>query len=639
MSFLSPWSFLWLLLIGPLVALYILRRRRQERVIASTLLWQEALADLRAERPWRRLVPQVSLLLQILAIIAGSLALARPSGSASIPSGAQLAIIVDASSSMAAFANGEETRFELARNAAQAYADDLPPGGRMMLIESGRETAVLSPLTSDRHALSTAVDRLQIRGTSANLEEAVAIASERLADSPEGSRIVILTDGSQQGEVELLAALPIEVQEVTIASGYQDQNLGIVDADVRPRPEEGADRADIFARVLNPSSEPRDVFVIAELMPGQQALASRRLRIDSEQSSGVVLQVDLPPDDQGRAAHVGLRLEPADGLPDVFALDDQVVLPSPGARRLPVFVIGTPPQSVMRALRTDSEVELFRTSLPALAEREEQTPLDGLQIFCGDVPAEAPGGDSIVFAPNQNQVFEARLADGERGNITDWSEADPRLRFANLGRVRFGEARDISGMTPLVQSSAGVIAAGIERPAGETTLFSFNPDQSNWPSDPSFVIVMRNLLERARNRRASGGIPDGPLGESLRVPASDQRSVEVETPSGATIEAPVQGGLAIVPIQAEPGVYRAEVGERELFAMRNHLSESESDISHRAVFVTGEGQTLAGVEAPEERSDLWQWVGLLLLLILALEIAWATRSVSGRPSERRRRAA
>jgi len=97
MTFLAPMQLLWLGLLVPLIALYILKRRRQRRVIGSTLLWEQALRDMRAERPWKRLLPQVALLLQILAIIAGSLALARPAGAGSVPGGAWIAVVIDAS--------------------------------------------------------------------------------------------------------------------------------------------------------------------------------------------------------------------------------------------------------------------------------------------------------------------------------------------------------------------------------------------------------------------------------------------------------------------------------------------------------------------------------------------------------------
>jgi hypothetical protein len=69
MSLLSPLSLAWLGLLAPLIGLYILRRRREARVVGSTLLWDRAVRDMRAERPWQRLIPYLSLILQALAIL------------------------------------------------------------------------------------------------------------------------------------------------------------------------------------------------------------------------------------------------------------------------------------------------------------------------------------------------------------------------------------------------------------------------------------------------------------------------------------------------------------------------------------------------------------------------------------------
>ena len=71
MTFLAPYNLAWLALLIPLIVLYILRRRRQERLVGSTLLWEQALRDLRAERPWKKLTPQVSLILQALITLQG----------------------------------------------------------------------------------------------------------------------------------------------------------------------------------------------------------------------------------------------------------------------------------------------------------------------------------------------------------------------------------------------------------------------------------------------------------------------------------------------------------------------------------------------------------------------------------------
>lgn len=628
MTFLAPMQLLWLGLLVPLIALYILKRRRQRRVIGSTLLWEQAVRDMRAERPWKRLLPQVALLLQILAIVAGSVALARPAGAGSVPGGAWIAVVIDASASMAA-KHGEGTRFEVAKDAALDLARSLPPGGRMMLVEAGSEGEVLAPLTGDRATLEEAIGRLRVRGGSANLEGAVAVAAERLRESPDGSHVLLFTDASEDGEFALdRDQAPVEVR-LTRAEGELD-NDAIVDADVRHKAGEGPDRCDVFVRLRRWGRGPRDVFVSASIDGREGVVASRRVTLEPGATQSVVMTADLPPNPDGQAAVVRVAIAGEDGRQDDdLALDDVAVVPSPGARRLPVFLVGTPPRSVQRVFRADRDVELFATSLDALAERDDdEPPLDGLFVYTGDTPVVPPPGDSVVLAPVDDRAFELEVgAETELPRVVTWDEADPRLRFVALGDVTIGRLRPLRGGAGrvLVDTDGGPAMVAVARPDGETTFLGFDPDRSDWPTTSSFVVFFRNLLERARTRRAAGGIPVGALGEPLRVPAPDGEAVEVTTPGGRTLSALSRGGVAIVDVGAEPGVYAVQTEQRTLHALRSLLDASESDLSARATFTRGGEGTEAALSAPREHRESWPYVAGALLLLMLGEAWWATR--------------
>src|SRR5436189_6313199 len=103
MGFVAPAA----LLIGAglllaVLATYLLRPRRPARRISSTFLWLAALNDLQAAKPWRRVPPSVILLLQLLAVAAISLALARPLVLSAESSGPYSVALLDGSASMQA---------------------------------------------------------------------------------------------------------------------------------------------------------------------------------------------------------------------------------------------------------------------------------------------------------------------------------------------------------------------------------------------------------------------------------------------------------------------------------------------------------------------------------------------------------
>ncbi len=637
MELLAPAQLAWLSLLVPLIALYILKRRREERTVGSTLLWEAALRDMRAERPFKKLILHLSLILQILAILLGAFALARPAGAGSVPRGARVALVIDTSASMAGV-DASGPRIDRAKTEARSIARGLPPGGELMVIEAAAEPVVIAPSTHDATALTRAIDSLAVRGGRSDLPAAVALAAERLRDAPPGSRIIVLTDGAIDGDVALeTGTLPVDVRPL----GASSENTGIIAVDVRAKPTDDApDRVEVFARLRRFGSRADDVFVTAtEVGHGgddaARVVASRRVRIEPNATESVIMTADLPPDSRGRASVVRVEISRDEGRGDGLALDDVVVAPSPAGRKLPTFLVDCGASPVQRVARADENVELFATTLEALAARdeEEEGALDGLHVFCGAVPDRPPPGDSIVIGPVAEHVFEAQLAAPvEHPRIVTWDEEDARLRFVSMSSVHVGAIRPIrSGARTLVNSDGGAAISAIERPDGETTILAFDPAASDWPTQVGFVIFFRNVFERARDRRAAGGVPAGTLGEALRVPAPDGERVSVSTPSGTDLSAISRGGLAIVPTGAEPGVYRVAAGHRALFAIRNLLDPVESDLRPRARFTQGGRRTDAVLRERAEHQEAWPWLAAALLIVLALEALWATRKV-GAPS-------
>ena len=632
MSLLSPYSLGWLALLAPLVLLYVLRRQRTQRVIGSTLLWARAVRDMRAERPWQKLVPYLSLLLQALVLILGALALARPSGVGELPSGARISVVIDASASMATVDLGDASRIDRARAAVRTLAEGLPVGGALSIIEAGAEPVVLLASSSDRVQIEDALAQLRVRGAESSIEAAVALAAERLHDAPTGSRIVILTDAASDDEASLIANVPVEIQRVTGAG----ENDGIVALDIRARPtEESPDRAEIFVRIARFALAPASRWVTASI-EGRGIVASRRVELTPGESESVLMLADLPPDAEGRAAVVRVELHDAESGAandhrDALALDDIAVAGSPGARRLPVFLVGNAPASVRRVLLADADVELFQMSLEVLTARMNdpaQSELDGLFVFAGGTPDLPPPGNAIVVAPTGPSVFGIPLGEPvENARVVSWQEADARLRFVPFADVLVRAQRPVptGSAESLVQTDQGTLIASITRPDGQVTLLSFDPDASNFPDQAGFVVFFRNILDAARSARAEGGIAAGRIGESLRVPAPDGSTVEVLSPDGSTARGLSRGGVAIVDVAAWPGAFEVRSGRRRLFALRNLLSPTESNPSARARYTSGTGGDAIGMQEAAAPREAWAWLACALLVVLTLEALWGTR--------------
>src|SRR5437764_9359380 len=186
MNLLAPAALGLAALAAPIVAMYILKMRRRERVVSSTFLWEQALRDVQANAPWQRLRPNLLLLLQLLALLLLVAALARPFRLGATSLGANLVLILDISGSMGA-TDVAPTRLARAKAEARQLVDDLPAGGTMTIIAAGNGAEVVQPSTGNRAALRGAIDRVAGQAGVTDFREALALAApaaERLPDTP-----------------------------------------------------------------------------------------------------------------------------------------------------------------------------------------------------------------------------------------------------------------------------------------------------------------------------------------------------------------------------------------------------------------------------------------------------------------------
>src|SRR5215210_8675084 len=100
MPFATPLALLGLLFIPAVVAMYLLKLRRDEAVVPSTLLWTRLVADVEANAPWQKLRRTLLLLLQLLLVIILALLAARPFLERPAGLARDLVLVVDASASM-----------------------------------------------------------------------------------------------------------------------------------------------------------------------------------------------------------------------------------------------------------------------------------------------------------------------------------------------------------------------------------------------------------------------------------------------------------------------------------------------------------------------------------------------------------
>src|SRR5205085_8563474 len=193
MSLLVPAALAFSVIIPIILVLYFMRPKRQERVVGSTLLWQQALQDLQASRPWQRLRITPLLLLQLLAAVVIVLVLSRPALLIRSPLSGDTIIILQASASMQA-TDVAPNRVEAARNQIADFIDTLGPDDHLSLITMARTPQVLIASSQDKDQLKTALQRAKVTNQDADLEQALSLALS-LAAGRTNFQVLVIGDG------------------------------------------------------------------------------------------------------------------------------------------------------------------------------------------------------------------------------------------------------------------------------------------------------------------------------------------------------------------------------------------------------------------------------------------------------------
>ncbi|WP_437715404.1 VWA domain-containing protein [Sorangium sp. So ce448] len=658
LALLSPGG-LWLLaLLGPLVLLYILKIKRSRRRVPSTWLWAAAQRDLMARAPFRKLIAQLPLVLQALALALLALALARPASRGRELTGDHVAIVLDTSASMSAAARGPAgeatTRIELAKQLARDLLSGLAPGSDALIVEAGRDARLVAALDRDLVRLKAAIDPIAARDVEGDLGAAVALGIDRLRQLGGARRVVAITDGNLARPASLRgASLPVEV----ITVGDPVDNAAIVRVDVRSGSAagdaSGASGADgersehreevqAFLVVANFGAQPRDVYVTMRQDNASDVLGSRRVLVKPGERLPVVVTFRPSPGDYRKG--LVFELSPRDAMP----LDDVAYGRVPAGDKLPVFLAsagrgqgGEPPGAqpgapsggsvwLERALASDPMTSVTSGALGDLLGKPGLDP-DTFVVIDGACPPDPPGGDLLIVNPPPGRCAGTLVGQTlERPTLTSWDTADPRLRFLTLDGVNLRAASSLkpeAATQELIRAQEGTIATDISTASRTGTLLGFDVGESDWPLKASFVLFVRNLLEQARAHRAHGITGPARTGEPLRVsvPAT-ARDLQATGPAGERLEVAQRAGVAVIAETPRAGFYRlAWQGPQagSVVVPANLTSVAESDLTPRPLVAEGGGEVAVSSAAGQPDAHVeWTWLLALAALGFVLFDVW-----------------
>lgn len=583
MGFANPSGLWWLAAVPLVLLLHWLRPRRKDVVVSSVLLWRRSVGESARRTLLRRLERDLLLWLQLAAVCAGALALARPLRP--VPAGAQdLVVVLDAGIRMQA-QDTPPSRFEAARRAAM---DRVARGGfgRVAVVAAARQPRLLQPLSASRSAALAALRAAAPTDGPSDLGAAVRLATSL---SPAGSAV----------QVHVFSDRPVRgVHSHVFGSRLDDVAVtGVVATPVGPG------RQRVTVRVRNDSPRARRV----ELS----------VQVDGRQAAQ--LSVRLPPEGEGTVRAVvpaGQLVEAAVSGGDLLPANDRFLTAGAVPPRPKVLLVGPEDPFLEHGLRVlAGRVDLQRTPQPQTWSGYDVVVAHRVQL------ASLPPGDYLLV-----RATAANLPVRVRGTLLDpevvrQAHTHPLLRFVDLGLVRVRRAwhLEVQGGEVLAEAMAPVVWA-YEDESLRAVLLAFDLRDSDLGLRPAFPIFLANALDWL----GGGAVRTLEAGTSLSVPSGPHRVARLIGPAGAVT---VQARLArfSLPPFDRAGVYRLESGSwRRWWAVHPGPAEAEGP---------AEG-VVAATASPAEQAVEWSPV-LLACFAVVLGAEWwlftRRRATGGRP--------
>jgi Ca-activated chloride channel family protein len=610
MSFLTPLFLLLGLLAGPIIILYMLRLRRREVLVSSTLLWQKLLRDREANAPWQKLRRNLLLILQLLILAALVFALARPFIPVPSVVSGSIVVLLDASASMQA-TDVEPNRFAVAKEEVNRIIGDLSGNSQMTIIKVGQTPTVIAPATNDHTVLRRALEGVQSDPATADWNAAFALASGA-AQGFRNARIAIVSDG---GLPEDAPPLPAEVVYVPI--GESGENLALTALATR----ETETGIQLFVNVANEGVIDRQALLSLSL--DGVLFDSRRITVPGNSSASSTWE--LP---EGTAV-IEARLTDHEG--DFLAVDDIAWAVHEGGVSNRALLVTEGNLFLEQIYSVLPGVESFKTP-PGSDLLDSDTlqaePFD-LYVFDGAaLPNPPPAADMLILNPQAGGEADLFSVTGAFSDTVAIRLADsPLLQFVDWRNVHIRASQQVSApwAQTLVQAEGGPLIQIGERNGHRVAIISFDLRDSDLPLQIAFPILMANITGWLNPGRAFDAPTGLQPGEPVSiVPGASTTAVAVTKPDGAIWTADVGEEDLFFTETNQLGIYRVSLrdnsGDRPAgsFAV-NLFNPAESAIQPVTRLQIGQTTVETAVEGDVGQRELWPWLAALAFIILIIE--------------------
>jgi uncharacterized membrane protein len=603
MSFLNPIGLSLLAFVPVIVLFYLFRARPREVFVATFRFWNSNRREqTRTSFFARRVRLNPLLILQLLAVILLSLAVAQTTLTSVVQGWPRTILIIDTSASMTA-SDVPGRRLGAAQIEAEELVRKLKPGQEVMVLEAAAHPSIREPFTMDRSKLQRAIGDLRPTGEVGRPDEAIRLAGEVLANGPPGE-IHIFTDAAYAPPQLNVNAPPVRWHIV----GRTSDNVSITALEVRAQPP-GSDAYEAFITLDNFGASTKRFAV--KLAIDNNLIHEEEVELPPRLSRSLVVPFQY----QGPSGLLSAQIDPHDD----FALDDFAYSVIPAARHIKVLLVTTGNYLLENALHSDPQIDLhlmrpeqFSTS----SAKAEIVVLDSVSL-----PAVPPGNYLLIQGLPGNVQIHASGAI-ELPQVMNWDSAHPVMQNVDLSNVIVKSTLDVrpgSECSRLVESEQTPLVVACEDRATRFVFVGFDIRQSDLPIRAAFPLFVSNAIRWLEPAK----LDDGPFhlhaGEPIIVDLDPgSRVAQITRPDGQVDVVLIENGRLTYTETRLAGIYLVATGNTQQRIGVDLLDRSESDLRPGRGVPVGIAPDAA---APNYTTgnELWPLLTILALIVMGAE--------------------
>ncbi|MDA8226564.1 MAG: BatA and WFA domain-containing protein [Desulfitobacterium hafniense] len=602
MQFLAPAAFIFLLTIPIVILFYLLKQKKEQHTVSSTLLWQRVLADTISQTPWQKLRRNLLLFIQILVLILLVLALTRPYLIRNQEAGANFVLLVDTSASMATREEGG-TRLELAKAEVEQLVKAQSKGTKFTLIGVGPVPQMLVNQSDNSQEVLKKLATIEPGFYRANLDNTLSLVSA-LLEKGTMAPVLFYSDGGV-----VLPEGPQGVKEFQYHRiGTRDDNVAIGAFALREGPEGPV----ALTRIDNYG--PKEEEVTVNLLADGNILDVQAVKVEPGKSGNIFWSVPK------QTPYLEARLEANDSFP----LDNAAWLVPPKDTQSKVLLVTEGNLFLEQALKLNPLLEAQKVKPENYQSVKDKYDLYVLDNFW---PEMTPEGQLLVFNPPSSSRLvrenSEAIAEGLQSGAD--GEAQTILKHVSWADVHIAESKGLvapGDWQPLLTSGNRTILAVGKLGSSRAAVFGFDLHQSDLPLRAAFPILMQNLtnwLLPTLNPIETQVEIGNPLDLTVRPEVEE---VNLYQPDGKKVPLAPPFPAAKATDSFSPGIYKLEQisgGEKEIsYLAVNYFSTEESQVKP-IIHLRLAKKDLKVEVSTKIKWELWPWLVLTALLLLTAE--------------------